>query len=113
MKRCKDWTISSLMFPTVILTGLLTMQGCVQITQEEFREANTGIGEDQIIAILQRTSLTGDNTEQAFIDCITEKTARGRDGIDVMSNEEFIDTFYPWFEPRIAPTSVKDLEDIS
>ncbi|MCY3542330.1 MAG: hypothetical protein OXH31_10580 [Gammaproteobacteria bacterium] len=113
MKRCKDWTISSLMFPTVILTGLLALQGCVQITQEEFREANTGIGEDQIIAILQRTSLTGDNTEQAFIDCITEKTARGRDGIEVMSNEEFIDTFYPWFEPRIAPTSVKDLEDIS
>ncbi|MXZ55039.1 MAG: hypothetical protein F4227_02510 [Gammaproteobacteria bacterium] len=113
MKRLKDWTLSSVMLSLVSLTGLLALQGCVQTTQEEFREANTGIGEDQIIAILRRASLMGENTEQAFIDCVTERTAKGRDKIDVISNQEFIDTFFPWFEPRIAPTDIDKLKDIA
>lgn len=113
MKRVRDWTFSSVMLFVLTLTGLLALQGCVQTTQEEFREADTGLGDDQIIAILRRTSLTGENTEQAFIDCIAERTAKGRDGIDVISNQEFIDTFYPWFEARIAPTEVEDLQNIA
>ena len=93
LKRDNFWTLSSLMFSIVTLTGLIAIQGCVQTTQEEFREANTGIGGDQIVAILRRTSLTGENSEQAFIDCIAKKTSKGRDGIDVISNQEFIDAF--------------------
>lgn len=89
------------------------LQGCIQTTQEEFREADTGIGEDEIIAILRRATITGDDTEQAFIDCVAEKTAKGRDGIEVISNQEFIDAFYPWFEPRIAPDEVDDLENFA
>ena len=113
MNKDSVWTFSSVMLSIVMLTSLLALQGCVQTTQEEFREANTGLGEDQIIAILRRASLTGENTEQAFIDCITERTARGRDGIDVISNQDFIDTFFPWFEARIAPTDIDDLKDIA
>ncbi len=101
------------MFAIVPLTGLLAMQGCVQTTQEEFREANTGIGEDQIIAILRRSSLMGHNTEQAFIDCVTDRTSKGRDGIDVISNQEFMDAFFPWFEARYAPTDIDELKKIS
>lgn len=113
MRRVRDWTFSSVTLFLLALTGLLALQGCVQTTQEEFREADTGIRDDQIIAILRRTSLTGENTEQAFIDCVAEKTAKGRDGIDVISNQEFIDAFYPWFEARIAPTEVDDLKTIA
>ena len=77
MKRVRDWTFSSVMLFVLTLTGLLALQGCVQTTQEEFREADTGLGDDQIIAILRRTSLTGENTEQAFIDCIAEENGEG------------------------------------
>ena len=31
----------------------------------------------------------------------------------MISNQEFIDTFYPWFEARIAPTEVEDLQNIA
>ena len=110
MKNTKNWTVSSLIFSCLILLGPLGLQGCIQTTQEEFREAATGIDEDEIIAILRRSTLTGDATEEAFIDCIAEKTSKGRDGITVISNQEFIDAFYPWFEPLIAPTDVEDLE---
>ena len=113
MKRVKDWTFSSVMLSIATLTCALALQGCVQTTQEEFREAHTGIGEDQIIAILRRASLTTENTEQAFIDCITHRTAKGRDGIDVISNQEFIDAFYPWFEARTAPADVDDLKHLA
>lgn len=113
MKRVKDWTFSSVILSIVTLTGALALQGCVQTTQEEFREANTGIGEDQIIAILRRASLTTENTEQAFLDCITQRTAKGRDGIDVISNQEFIDAFYPWFEARTAPIDIDELKDLA
>lgn len=110
MKNTKNWTVSSLIFSCLILLGPLGLQGCIQTTQEEFREAATGIDEDEIIAILRRSTLTGDATEEAFIDCVAEKTSKGRDGITVISNQEFIDAFYPWFEPLIAPTDVEDLE---
>jgi len=113
LKRVKDWTFSSVILSIVTLTGALALQGCVQTTQEEFREANTGIGEDQIIAILRRASLTTENTEQAFLDCITQRTAKGRDGIDVISNQEFIDAFYPWFEARTAPIDIDELKDLA
>ena len=97
----------------MILLGSLGLQGCIQTTQEEFREADTGLGEDEIIAILRRATLTGDSSEQAFIDCVAEKTSKGRDRIQVISEQAFLDAFYPWFEPSIAPDEVEDLADFA
>lgn len=110
MKKAKKITVNTLIFSCLILLGPFGLQGCIQTTQEEFREADTGIGEDEVVAILRRATLTGDVTEEAFIDCVAEKTAKGRDGITVISNQEFIDAFYPWFEPKIAPTDIEDLK---
>ena len=113
MKKVQSKILNLVVASFVMLLCSFGLQGCIQTTQEEFREADTGIGEDEIIAILRRATITGDDTEQAFIDCVAEKTAKGRDGIEVISNQEFIDAFYPWFEPRIAPDEVEDLENFS
>ena len=113
MKKVTDWTISSVCVACVAVLGLIVLQGCVNTTQEEFREANTGIGDDEIIAILRRVSLTGDDTEQDFLECIVEKTSRGRDGFEVISNQAFVDALYPWFEPLLAPNDVEDLAELS
>lgn len=109
MKKVQKTILNLVATSFVLLLGSFGLQGCIQTTQEEFREAATGIGEDEIIAILRRATPTGDDTEQAFIDCVAEKTAKGRDGIRVISNQEFIDAFFPWFEPRVAPDEVEDL----
>ncbi|MXZ45294.1 MAG: hypothetical protein F4Z01_10060 [Gammaproteobacteria bacterium] len=113
MKKVQSKILNLVVASFVMLLCSFGLQGCIQTTQEEFREADTGIGEDEIIAILRRATITGDDTEQAFIDCVAEKTAKGRDGIEVISNQEFIDAFYPWFEPRIAPDEVDDLENFA
>ena len=115
MKKVKNWTVRQLGLSALFLFGLLTVQGCVSTTQEEFRQADTGIGEDEVIAILRRAALAqlGEETEQSFLDCVVEKTSNGRDGLEVVSNQAFIDALYPWFEWRVAPTNVDDFAEIS
>ena len=92
---------------------MLALQGCVSTTQEEFREADTGIGEGEVIAILRRISISQDDTEQDFLDCFVQKTSKGRDGFEVVSNQVFVDALYPWFEPLIAPNNVEDMAVLS
>ena len=113
MTNVHERTFSSILVSFVVLLGLFGLQGCIQTTQEEFRSADTGLEEDEIIAILRRATLTGDGSEQAFIDCVAEKTSKGKDRIRVISDQAFLDAFYPWFEPRIAPDEVEDLSDFA
>lgn len=112
-KKVSPWTIGSLCLSCVVLLGLVALQGCVNTTQEEFREADTGIGENEVIAILRRVSLAGEDTEQDFLECVVKKTSKGRDGFGVISNQAFVDALYPWFEPLLAPNDVQDLAELS
>lgn len=113
MKKVLNWPVGSLSVIFAILVGMLALQGCVSTTQEEFREADTGIGEGEVIAILRRISISQDDTEQDFLDCFVQKTSKGRDGFEVVSNQVFVDALYPWFEPLIAPNNVEDMAVLS
>ncbi|MDE0251432.1 MAG: hypothetical protein OXI36_00440 [Gammaproteobacteria bacterium] len=101
-------------FRTIVLVGVfflgyLVLPGCVSITQQQFREADTGIEEGEVIAILRRKSNTRNETEESFIECLTEKTSSGQGAIEVMSDREFVDALFPWFEPRSAPRNVDEM----
>ena len=47
-------------------------------------------------------------TDSEFIQCIENQMA-GAD-IQIMPEREFVDTLYPWFEPRTAPKALKRLK---
>ena len=94
----------------VSLVVVSILNGCVATTVQQIRHADTGISSDQAIAILGRFTHSEDETENDFIECVSNRTSEGANRLDVMSDESFIDSLFPWFEPRRAPANIDELE---
>ncbi|MDG1819302.1 MAG: hypothetical protein P8H31_05665 [Porticoccaceae bacterium] len=98
-------------FPLLIAaltTALLT--GCGATTSiDEYRPNNNimEINSDESVVILGRRDAGHYDTDREFISCIGSKM-QGAD-ISVMPEQQFIDSIYPWFEPRTAPKGLKRL----
>jgi hypothetical protein len=60
------------------------------------------------IAILGRRDAGHYETDGGFIECLVKKLDRS--DLQVLSEQEFVDAFYPWFEPRTAPKHLKRLK---
>lgn len=90
--------------------GIVTLaSGCMTARIEQTREARTGISDDEAVVILARSLHNGNDTETKFIDCVDEQLGRGSTPLRVIPDEVFRDSYYPWFEPRTAPTGPADL----
>jgi hypothetical protein len=90
------------------MTGIVA-GGCVTQRVENIRENNTGIQEGEGIVIMAKSYHLGNETEANFIDCVGDSVGRGRSGLRVIPNTEFVDALFPWFEPRTAPAETKSL----
>ena len=91
--------------------GLLfaTLGGCVTSTIQEVRESPTGLNTEETIVVLGRRHKGGDATEDKFVDCVSERLAKGKDGLGIIGDDEFVDSLFPWFEPRTAPLKTSEL----
>jgi len=92
----------------VILMTMLLM-GCASARIQQSRTATTGMTTEESLVILSRTSYNERKTEESFTDCLSDALSGGRTPIRLMSEAEFKDQLYPWFEPRTAPDSSDDL----
>ena len=88
------------------------LAGCVTATVQQVREASTGINEDDLVVVLGRRHKSRSETETDFIDCVSKQITRKKDGVNVMTEGEFVDAVFPWFEPRTAPLDVSDLSSV-
>ena len=97
----------------VAALALLTLlPGCVTATVQEVREGSTGIRADESIVVLGRKHKTRNETETGFVDCVSRAVAGGRRDFGVVSESDFVDATFPWFEPRTAPLDVKDFSAV-
>lgn len=87
----------------------LSVSACVTSRVEDAREGVTGIREGESIVIMAKSYHLGNETEAKYIRCIENALARGRNGLNVIPNGEFVDSLFPWFEPRTAPAETKNL----
>ncbi len=85
------------------------MTACVTSRVEDAREAKTGIAEGESVVIMAKSYHLGNETEAKYIRCIEDALGRGSGGLRVIPNKEFIDSLFPWFEPRTAPSETKGL----
>ncbi len=92
----------------VVLTAT-TLGACVTSRVEHIKEGTTGIAEGEAIVIMAKSYHLGNETEEKFIECVGDSIGRGRDGLRVIPNQEFVDALFPWFEPRTAPAETKGL----
>ena len=90
----------------------MALSGCVTATVQQVREASTGIGEDDLVVVLGRRHKTSSETETDFVDCVSDQITRKNNAVNVMSESQFVDAVFPWFEPRTAPLNVGDLSEV-
>ena len=94
---------------TWILVAVISLAGCASSRIEQSREAITGMDKDEAIVIISRASYNERETEESFTSCISNILEKGPIPIRLVTEQQFKDALYPWFEPRTAPTSAKDL----
>ena len=94
---------------SAILAAALLGSGCITSTVIDARTGNTGIGENESVVIMAKSYHLGNETERKYIRCIEDKLGGGRDGLNVIPHEQFVDSLFPWFEPRTAPAETKNL----
>ena len=85
--------------------------GCVSATVDQmvFNSPTEGIG-DASVVILGRRHASDYETEPDFISCVGKHISAQDKSIRIIEEPEFVDTLYPWFEPRTAPLQASDLE---
>ncbi|MCC5871629.1 MAG: hypothetical protein JJU22_04470 [Gammaproteobacteria bacterium] len=94
------------------LFASLLLAGCVNATVEEVRSGATGIGDNEQVVVLGRRHNNGYETEPDFVACVGNSLGSGRDRIAVLPEREFVDTLFPFFEPRTAPLEIRDLPSL-
>lgn len=97
-------------WPVYVL--LAAASGCVSTTVQEVREADTGISAGESVVVLGRQHQQNDQTEDNFVSCVSNNMSNGRDKVGVMTEQDFVDALFPWFEPRIAPLTTTDLPEL-
>jgi hypothetical protein len=97
-----------------LLFLLLLIQACgTTTTIDEYREDNNLIaitGKEKVV-VLGRRHAGEYETEPGFIDCIGNKLAENN-SISVLKEPFFLNSLYPWFEPRTAPLGLKRLRRV-
>jgi len=96
------------MLRSIGAAGLLS--GCAATTTiDEFRPTTElmDLGAGEKVVVLGRRDAGHYETDRDFVDCVGGKI-KGPN-VALMSEQEFIDAIYPWFEPRTAPKSLKRL----
>ena len=86
--------------------------GCVTSRVENSREGVTGIESGESVVIMAKSYHLGNETEAKYISCIENALARGSDGLRVIPHKKFVDSLFPWFEPRTAPAETKGLSKL-
>lgn len=81
---------------------LILLSGCMTARLEEDRQLSTAIASHEGVVLLAKPHVEGITAEDEFMDCVADKMARAR-GIKVKSNDEFVDSMFPWLEPSTAP----------
>ena len=92
-----------------IISLTLTTSACITSTVQDTRTGVTGIGANESVVIMAKSYHLGNETEMKYIRCIEDNLARGKSGLNVIPHDKFIDSLFPWFEPRTAPAETKNL----
>jgi hypothetical protein len=81
---------------------LLLITGCMTARLEEDRNSETNIEAHEAVVLLAKPHVEGITTEDDFMDCVGDKMNKAT-GIQVVANDAFVDSMFPWLEPSTAP----------
>jgi len=86
-----------------------SLGACVTSRVEDARENVTGLNDGESVVIMAKSYHQGNETEAEYISCVEGALGRGSKGLRVIPRQQFVDSLFPWFEPRTAPAETKGL----
>ena len=89
---------------------LVLASACTTTRIDEQRVTSAAVGKGDAVVVLGRRHSSDYDTEPGFISCIGKGV--GASGAHVVPELEFLNGFYPWFEPRTAPMSLQRLDGL-
>lgn len=92
----------------LLLFVMVLPVACTTTTIDEKRVGSASVASGDAIVVLGRRHSSDYETEPDFIRCIGRGVAAS--GAHVVPEIEFLNAFYPWFEPRTAPMSLERLD---
>lgn len=96
---------------TCLASCLLFLAGCTTTTIDELRHSNAVVEDGDTLVVLGRRHNSEYETEPDFIRCIGNRIGKASPA-RVLGELEFMNSLYPWFEPRTAPMALKRLENL-
>ncbi|MCY4095007.1 MAG: hypothetical protein OXG05_07760 [Gammaproteobacteria bacterium] len=93
----------------VVIFAIFASTGCVSSTIQQVRQGETGILGHEAIAILGRRHKNRDETRASFVECVANRASTGSKSVSVIGDKAFLDSLFPWFEPRTAPLELSEL----
>ena len=103
----------NLIFKTATVCVIaLVLAACKSTTViDEYREvAKTYIDSEESIVVLGRRHSSDHETEIDFIACIGTSLSSGENAMNIIPEDEFVNSMYPYFETSTAPMDVKNLD---
>lgn len=110
-----DSTIEISAMPKLIAIVVMSMvaAGCgITSRLEPYKQTSAVIQEGEHVVVLARKHHATHETEQEFVQCVSEALADSKHTILVQDSTEFEDMMYPWFEPSMAPLNTADLSEL-
>lgn len=96
------------------LGGLLVtlLSGCVTSRIDTSFRKGVDLSSTSSVVLLARRQNVEHETESGFIDCVKRSITSGKDPVPLGSAKKFMDSLFPWFEPRIAPLNDENLPEL-
>ncbi|NNF16392.1 MAG: hypothetical protein HKN70_06570 [Gammaproteobacteria bacterium] len=102
----------NLILRTMLVGAFLVLCSCVTSRVEYAFENTIETNVEDGVVLLTRRDNAESETSDKFIDCVKGKLRGGANGIELMDEQIFLDSLFPWFEPRVAPLTADALPDL-
>jgi len=102
--------INNKVLGTIIMVICLSVTACTTVTIDQTRTGQSNLAAGESIVVLGRRSANDYETEPDLVSCVSKVLANNAQKYKVIMEQEFVDSLYPWFEPRTAPARVSDLK---
>lgn len=86
-----------------------SLSACVTSRVEEFMTVQPILVGDEAVVIMTNRQDAVVEAERDFSSCIYSELTRNGNDLNIISENEFKDAIFPWFEPRLAPSKPESL----
>ena len=89
---------------------LIFLSACTSVNVDQIRMAdNTDIRAGDSILLLRQQLQADIETEKSLVRCLGRTIAKNNPDANILPEQQFIDDFFPWFEPDHAPDTEEKL----